>query len=138
MNPRRPAIKLSHEGTNQPLDDSERDPLPPSGGRRARAADDDETVGLVSVLFYAQQAAAEASAFISDAEDFNDAELVQFLEDSRREGLARVEQAKRLLLARLQAELDDAGQRERGEAPHARVHYVSVPDSEPSPFNTGY
>lgn len=137
MNLRRPAIKMSHEDADQTLD-SERDTLPPSGGRRALSLGEDETVGLVSVLFYAQQAAVEANAFISDAEDANDAELAHFLEDSRRESLARVEHAKRLLLARLQAEAGDANLREKGEAPHGRVHYVSAPDSDPSPFNTGY
>jgi hypothetical protein len=137
MNQKRPAIKMSHANSTEPgaLD---RDTPIPSSGRRGPMLDRDETSGLVSVLFYAQQSAAEATAFIAEAQDANDAELTRFLEDSQRESLARVEEAKRLLLARLQMEVDDASQRAIHEAPHGRVHYVSVPDSDPSPLNTPY
>jgi hypothetical protein len=108
MTQKRPAIKMSHANFTDSAD-LDRDTPVPSSGRRAPVLDRDETSGLVSVLFYAQQSAAEAAAFIAEAEDANDLELTRFLEDSQRESLARVEQAKRLLLARLQAELAGGG-----------------------------
>jgi len=133
MDQRRPAIKMTHDNPQHPVDDA-RDTPPPSSGHRAQVLDHDETIGLVSVLFYAQQAAVEAAAFISDAEDANDEELTQFLETSRRESLARVEQAKRLLLARLQAEAEDATRRALHQAPHGRNPDV-VPSLASSPWN---
>lgn len=131
---KRPAIRTSDEHDSGL--DVERDTLPPSGGRRLSILDEDETVGLVSVLFHAQQGVLAADGAIDEARDANDEELVLFLEATEREAAARANQAKRLLFARLQAEFADEARRGLHEAPHGRLHYVSTPDEPPSPLNS--
>ncbi len=68
----------SDEHDNEP--DRERDTLPPTDGHRLPLLNDDETVGLVSVLFHAQQGVSAAHCAIDGARDANDAALVEFLE----------------------------------------------------------
>ncbi|MES1173289.1 MAG: hypothetical protein ABUL62_03090 [Myxococcales bacterium] len=131
---KRPAIRTSDEHDNGL--EAERDTLPPSGGRRLSILDEDETVGLVSVLFHAQQGVIAADCAIDDARDANDTELVQFLEATEREAAARADQAKRLLFARLQAEFADEARRVAHEAPRGRLHYVSAPDEPPSSLDS--
>ncbi|MET0792868.1 MAG: hypothetical protein ABW061_15210 [Polyangiaceae bacterium] len=134
INRKRPAIRTSDEhGGDASVD---RDTLPPSGGRRRSILDTDETVGLVSVLYHAQQGVLAADLAVDEARDVNDSELVQFLEATEREAAARADQAKRLLFARLQVEFADEARRAVHEAPHGRVHYVSVPDEPLSPLNS--
>ena len=108
--------------------DVARDTLPPSTSRPT-TVEPDETAGLVSVLYHAQQSALESSRFAKDARDAHDEELALFLEQSRRECESRIARAKRLLAARLsQASTVSLGQPH--EAEHAGVPYLSVPDSE--------
>lgn len=140
MDAQRPAIKLSDE-THPPVE-AERDTLPPvgdtlppSGDRPLAFVDKDETVGLVALLHHAQQATARAGQYIDEARDANDEELATFLEGSLRLDLNRIEQAKRLLLARLEDDKKATRPAIR-DAEHGRVHYVSMPDSPPSPLNS--
>ena len=134
INRKRPAIRTSDEHVGGL--DADRDTLPPTTGRRLSILDADETVGLVSVLYHAQQGVLAADFAIDEARDINDTELVQFLEATEREAAARADQAKRLLFARLQAEFADEERRAVHEAPHGRVHYVSVPDEPYSPLDS--
>ena len=134
MDHQRPAIRTSAEHPSTAVDD-ERDTLPPSGGRDVPILDKDETAGLVSVLYHAQQGVLAAERAIDEARDANDEELAQFLEASQREGAANVVRAKRLLLDRLQTELGGRAPSDLHEAQHGRVHYVSMPDAPPSALN---
>ncbi len=77
------------------------DTLPPSPDRHF--VERDETIGLVSLLFHAQQAMLVAVKGADEARDANDEELALFLEEAQRESYARAERAKPLLLTRLQA-----------------------------------
>ena len=126
---KRPAIRTSDEhpaGRNV-----HRDTPVPSSGPRFSVLDEDETVGLVSVLFHAQQGVIAADCAVDDARDANDLELVQFLEATEREAAARADQAKRLLFARLQAQFADEATRAGHVAPHTPLHYASDPGEAP-------
>ncbi|MEO6602382.1 MAG: hypothetical protein ABIQ16_21050 [Polyangiaceae bacterium] len=133
MDRQRPAIRSSAEHGGSLSED--RDTLPPGGGRRASILDTDETAGLVSVLYHAQQGVLAAERAIDDARDANDSELAQFLEATQREAAARADQAKRMLFVRLKTELGEADLHQPHQAAHGRVHYVSVPDEFPSPLD---
>ena len=114
----------------------EGDTLPPSGGRGTSILDKDETVGLVQVLYHAQQGVLAAGNAVDDAREANDEELAQFLEASQRESAARAARAKQLLLRRLKAELGDVTIDDIHEAQHGRIHYVSIPDDSLSTVNS--
>jgi hypothetical protein len=104
------------------------DTLPPSTSRPT-TVEPDETAGLVSVLYHAQQSVLQSSRFAKDARDAHDEELALFLEESQRECESRIARAKRLLAARLsQASTVLIGQPH--EAGRDRVPYVSVPDQD--------
>jgi hypothetical protein len=123
---KRPALTAALEhGPSEP----ERETMPPADSRHF--PDRDETAGLVSLLFHAQQAVQSAFRFIDEARDANDEELALFLEAAQREGMTRVDQAKSLLATRLQ-ERDGAAATKIHEAQRGRVHYVSVPDEPPA------
>jgi len=134
INRKRPAIRTSDEYDGEL--EADRDTLPPNTGRRLSILDADETVGLVSVLYHAQQGVLAADHAIDEARDVNDTELVQFLEATEREAAARADQAKRLLFARLQVELADEARRAVHDAPHGGIHYVGVPDEPSSPIDS--
>ena len=106
-----------------------RDTLPPSTSRPI-AVEPDETLGLVSVLYHAQQSSAESTRAANEARAAHDEELALFLDDSTRECESRIARTKRLLAARLShlGPTSSVTVRQPYDAPHGRVHYVSVPD----------
>ncbi len=115
---------------------ADRNTPPPSVSRRVSILDSDETAGLVAVLYHAQQGVLAAEHAVDEARDANDDELAQFLEATEREAAARADQAKRLLLVRLQEELGEAPVHRLHDAHHGRVHYVSIPDDLSSPLDS--
>ncbi|HEY3665090.1 MAG TPA: hypothetical protein VGL19_03780 [Polyangiaceae bacterium] len=113
-----------------------RDTLPPSTSRPT-VVEPDETAGLVSVLYHAQQSALQATRFANEAREAHDEELALFLEDSLRECESRIARAKRVLAARLShvSPASSVTARQPYDAPQGRVHYVSVPDEAGSAKN---
>jgi hypothetical protein len=77
-----------------------RDTLPPSTSRPT-VVEPDETAGLMSVLYHAQQSAAQSTRFANEAREANDEELALFLDDNVRECESRIARTKRMLAARL-------------------------------------
>lgn len=105
MNVKRSVI-VAHPDTSEAVETTH-DTLPPSDARRV-ALDPDETAPLVSILHHVQQAVAASADALVSAFDANDEELARFFEDTQRESLARAEEAKRLLCARLHSETGDS------------------------------
>jgi hypothetical protein len=67
---------------------------------------EDHVYGVVSVLYHALQGAQAYDQYIGDARRAGDSELEEFFTSCRSEEHARAEQAKSLLLERLEEEAD--------------------------------
>lgn len=71
------------------------------------AKTNDHVYAIVSVLYHAMQGVEACEKYVNDARQAGDGELEQFFSSSRADQQARAEQAKSLLLDRLEDEEDD-------------------------------
>lgn len=75
--------------------------------QREPAQTEDQDYALVSVLCHALQGVQASEQYIDDAELAGDTELVQVFTESRDEQASRANQAKGLLMARIDEESDE-------------------------------
>ena len=80
--------------------------MPEQKGTEAEKTSD-RTYAIVSVLYHALQGVEACEKYVNDARQAGDAELEQFFASFRTDQQARAEQAKSLLLDRLEDEQDD-------------------------------
>lgn len=82
---------------------------PPGGQVRSQGqtGETDENYNLISVLYHALQGAETISKYVRDAQEAEDEELVAFFEETKSAYVERANEAKQLLVARLEDTFDD-------------------------------
>jgi hypothetical protein len=82
---------------------------PPSGQARSQGqtGETDENYNLISVLYHALQGAETISQYLRDAQQADDEELVAFFEETKTAYIERANEAKQLLVTRLEETLDE-------------------------------
>lgn len=90
-------------------------PSPSQAGGTPQAATD-HLYGVVSVLYHALQGAQTYQTYCEDARRAEDGELEEFFEKCRAGEQERAEEAKLLLLDRLEDEVEDEEEASNGQA----------------------
>lgn len=86
-------------------------PVQMAGG----SAENDETYGLVSVLYHALQGAETYMKYIADAEQAGETELVEFFRECQEQENRRALRAKQLLAMKLEDVEDEAYEADEDE-----------------------